>query len=57
MKMTDLSILHKMDLGKKHERITAHLQYAGFRAPQVVLWLMEVQCSESIRQLSDGENR
>jgi hypothetical protein len=24
MKMTDLSILHKMDLGKKHERITAH---------------------------------
>ena len=43
MKMTDLSILHKMDLGKKYERITAHLQYAGFRAPQVVLWLNEVE--------------
>ena len=32
---------------KKNERITAHLQEAGFRAPQTVLWLQKVQCFAS----------
>lgn len=30
---------------KKHEPLTAHLQYAGFLASQTVLCLKKVQCS------------
>jgi hypothetical protein len=45
MKGNYLSLVFKPH-GQKRQHLTAHLQKAGFRAPQTVLWLQKVQFSE-----------
>jgi hypothetical protein len=52
--MTDLSILHKMDLGKKYERITAANRWEAFKSEMkilMVIFLIAVNisvCSQNV---------